>query len=69
MLMQAPTEHDKKEWINAFRMHQIDTMEARTNFFEKKLERIGYKVPRGSILATQGLNAPLIAIQKQYARS
>ena len=61
MLISAPTFHDMKEWINAFRMHQIDTMEARSKFFEKKLERSGVKVPRASILMTKGLNAPLQA--------
>lgn len=50
MLMKAPSEHDKNEWIHAFRMHQFDVLEARTAFFEKKLERSGIKVPRGSIL-------------------
>lgn len=62
MLVSAPTEHDKKEWINAFRMHQVDTMEARSKFFEKKLERDGLRVPRASILVTNGMNAPLLAI-------
>ena len=64
MLMSAPTQHDMKEWINAFRRHQIDTMEARSRFFEKKLERSGVRVPRASILMTQGLNAPLLAANK-----
>ena len=64
MLISAPTEHDMREWIHAFRMHQIDTMEARSRFFEKKLERSGVRVPRASILMTQGLNAPLLGIQK-----
>ena len=52
MLLAAPTHHDMKEWINAFRNHQITVMEARTAFFEKKLERSGVRVPRGSILVT-----------------
>ena len=52
MLVAAPTDHDKKEWINALRMHQIDVIEKRATFFEKKLERIGLRVPRASILIT-----------------
>ena len=48
-----------REWISAFRMHQIDTFEARSKVFEKKLERSGVRVPRASILMTQGFNAPL----------
>ena len=59
MLISAPTFHDMKEWINAFRMHQIDTMDARSKLFEKKLERSGVRVPRASILMSHGLNAPL----------
>lgn len=62
MLISAPTHHDMKEWIQAFRMHQIDTMDARCKFFEKKLERTGVKVPRGSVLLQKGLNAPLEGI-------
>ena len=65
MLMSAPTEHDMKEWINAFRMHQVDTMQSRSIFFEKKLERIGVRVPRGSVLIRQGMNAPLQSLGKQ----
>lgn len=59
MLVSAPTAHDMREWINAFRMHQIDVMEKRSIFFEKKLERTGVRVPRASILMTTGLDAPL----------
>lgn len=62
MLMKAPTEHDKNEWINAFRFHQFQVLEARTAFFEKKLERSGVKVPRGSVLMTQGFGAPLMSV-------
>ena len=51
--------------MHAFRMHQIDTLEARTAFFEKKLERIGVKVPRASVLITEGFNAPLQAVRSQ----
>ena len=64
MLMSAPTPHDMKEWINALRLHQIDVIESRAKFFEKKLERAGVRVPRASILITQGFNAPLQAIGK-----
>ena len=35
-------------------------MEARSKFFEKKLERSGVKIPRASILMSQGFNAPLL---------
>ena len=38
------------EWIKAFRMHQIDTIEARSKFLEKKLEKVGITVPRATIL-------------------
>ena len=69
MTVSAPTEHDKKEWIHAFRMHQVDTMEARSRFFEKKLERDGLRVPRASILVTKGMNTPLVAVQKSNART
>ena len=41
------------EWIRAFRMHQIDTIEARSKFLEKKLEKVGVTVPRASILIQQ----------------
>lgn len=44
-------------------------MKARTVFFEKKLERSGVKVPRASILMTQGLNAPLLAVSQGAQRS
>ena len=69
MLISAPTHHDMKEWIQAFRLHQIDTMEARSKFFEKKLERTGVKVPRGSVLLLKGLNAPLEGISQQAVRT
>lgn len=67
MLMSAPTFHDMKEWINAFRLHAIDVMDARSKFFEKKLERSGVKVPRASVLLTTGMNAPLIAMAEAGA--
>ena len=63
MTVSAPTEHDKRDWIQAFRMHQVDTMEARSRFFEKKMEREGLRVPRASILVSKGMNAPLMRIQ------
>ena len=69
MLISAPTHHDMKEWIQAFRMHQIDTMDARCKFFEKKLERTGVKVPRGSVLLQKGLNAPLEGIGQSAQRT
>lgn len=37
-------------------------MVSRSEFFDKKLERLGLRVPRGSILVRKGLNAPLIGI-------
>ena len=59
MLFSAPTPHDKKEWISALRNHQIDVISSRATFFERKLERLGMRVPRASILVTKGFNAPL----------
>ena len=59
MLVSAPTEHDRREWIKALREHQIDTLQARAKFFERKLERSGVRVPRASILITKGFDAPL----------
>mmetsp|Transcript_38602 Transcript_38602/g.50599 ORF Transcript_38602/g.50599 Transcript_38602/m.50599 type:complete len:186 (+) Transcript_38602:3266-3823(+) len=59
MLLSAPTPHDMKEWINALRLHQIDVIASRATFFERKLERCGVRVPRASILITQGFNAPV----------
>ena len=59
MTVSAPTEHDKKEWINAFRLQQVDTMEARSKIFERKLARDGLRVPRASILVTSGMDTPL----------
>ena len=46
-----------REWINAFRLHQIDTLEARSKFLEKKLEKVGVRVPRGTVLLTEGIAA------------
>lgn len=34
-------------------------MEARSKYFERKLERTGVKVPRGSVLLKKGFNAPI----------
>ena len=59
MLLSAPSELDMKEWINAFRMHQIDTMVSRSRFFEKKLQKTGVRVPSASVLMARGLDAPL----------
>jgi len=53
LLLAAPTEQDMKEWIKAFRLHQIDTLEARSKFLEKKLERVGVLVPRATVLIEQ----------------
>ena len=50
-------------------MHQIDTMDARCKFFEKKLERTGVKVPRGSVLLQKGLNAPLEGVGQAAQRT
>ena len=50
LLLAAPTEQDMKEWINSFRLHQIDTLEARSQFLEKKLEKVGVRVPRATVL-------------------
>ena len=55
LLLAAPTEQDMHEWINAFRLHQIDTLEARSKFLEKKLERVGIVVPRATVLIEQNL--------------
>lgn len=38
-------------------------------FFEKKLERCGVRVPRGSILLTNGFNAPLANVPSLRSRS
>lgn len=37
-------------------------MISRSEFFDKKLERLGLRVPRGSILVRNGLNAPLLGV-------
>lgn len=54
ILLAAPTERDMTEWINAFRLHQIDTIEARSKFLEKKLQKVGVNVPRATVLIEQG---------------
>ena len=69
MLVSAPTAHDMREWITAFRNHQIEVMKARAALFEKKLERSGVKVPRASILMTSGPNAPLQAVKAMRTQS
>ena len=55
LLLAAPTQQDMREWINAFRLHQIDTLEARSKFLEKKLEKVGVKVPRGTVLLSESV--------------
>ena len=69
MLLSAPTPHDMKEWINALRLHQIDVIESRATFFERKLQRAGVRVPRASILITQGFNAPLQSVKMPRTQS
>lgn len=59
MLLAAPTEKDQLEWMYAFREHQIDVFAARSKLFDKKLQKAGVRVPRGSILLTKGMNTPL----------
>lgn len=50
MLMAAPSEKDKDEWITAFRAHQIDMFEARSKYFDRKLKAMGIIVPTASQL-------------------
>merc|ERR1711893_247099 len=50
LILAANGEQDMQEWITAFRLHSIDTIEAKSKFFEKKLEKIGFKMPRATIL-------------------
>ena len=69
MMLSAPTEHDMKEWINALRLHQIDTMDSRSKFFEKKLDRLGIRVPRATILVRKGINAPLLPAEVKPERA
>ena len=69
MLLSAPTPHDMKEWINALRLHQIDVIDSRATFFERKLQRAGVRVPRASILITQGFNAPLQSVKAPRTQS
>ena len=57
LLLAAPTERDMGEWINAFRLHQIDTLEARSKFLEKKLEKVGVMVPRATVLVQKTVSA------------
>ena len=65
MLLAAPTERDMGEWINAFRLHQIDTLEARSKFLEKKLEKVGVKVPRATVLIEQDQVPGIIGMVSQ----
>ena len=53
LLVAAQSAKDKFDWISAFRLHQIDTIEARSKFLEKKLEKVGITVPRATILIQQ----------------
>ena len=53
------------EWINAFRLHQIDTLEARSKFLEKKLEKVGVKVPRATVLIEQDQVPGIIGMVSQ----
>ena len=50
LILAANGETDMQEWITAFRLHSIDTIEAKSKFFEKKLEKIGFKMPRATVL-------------------
>jgi len=47
-----------KEWIFAFRLQKYDIYEARSKFLEKKLEKVGVRVPRATVLVSKGMNAP-----------
>ena len=53
------------EWINAFRLHQIDTLEARSKFLEKKLEKVGVTVPRATVLIQQDQVPGIIGMVSQ----
>lgn len=44
-------------------------MDARSKYFEKKLERTGVKVPRGSVLLKKGFNAPIETAQAAISRT
>ena len=57
MLLSAPSEKDKDEWILAFRAHQIDMFEARSKYFDRKLKSLGVLVPSASQLVAQGEGA------------
>jgi len=50
LLLSAQNDTDRREWIDAFRQHQIDTINARSRFLEKKLEKVGVMVPRATVL-------------------
>ena len=54
-----------KEWINAFRLHQIDTLEARSKFLEKKLEKVGVKVPRATVLIEKDQIPGILGMKSQ----
>jgi hypothetical protein len=57
MLLSAPSEKDKDEWILAFRAHQIDMFEKRSKYFDAKLKTLGVLVPSASQLVAQGEGA------------
>ena len=54
MLLAAPTQRDRDEWVKALRLTIIDMFEARSKLFEKKLLRDGVQVPRGTMLISLG---------------
>lgn len=62
MLLACPTEKDMKEWIRALKLHMIDMFEARSKLLEKKLERDGIRVPRGTEIIARGDEAKNIRL-------
>ena len=57
LLLAAQNDADRREWIDAFRQHQIDTIAARSKFLEKKLEKVGVMVPRATVLIQKQVTA------------
>jgi hypothetical protein len=57
MLLSAPSNKDKDEWILAFRAHQIDMFDARSRYFDRKLKSMGILVPSASELVAHGEGA------------
>ena len=47
-----------EEWIFAFRLQKYDIYDARSKFLEKKLQKVGVRVPRATVLVSHGMNAP-----------